>query len=170
MNKNSMDTGFSLLQQNPSREILLQKMRGKLASTPSIEAKTMTRQRDVRQRTTATWGVRVLMLAGFLAINWFAIGHRDVFVAKPAKHKVAVLPVPGTAYSTDDQALYYAYALYDYPMLKERFGISGAFAVDQGHARAKLDALLGEVSPQTLGIISAYIPMDLERMVARRMQ
>ena len=158
MAKPSRDTGLSLLQQSPSRELLLEKMRSKLASTPSAAATVAVRRAEIRKSVTATWSMRALMLLGFIAINYFIIGHRGTLAAKIGIKSVPSLPTP-SAYTTDEQALYYVYALYDYPMLEQRFGASQFFAIDQAETRRKLDALLPEVSPETLGAISRYMPV-----------
>ncbi len=159
MSKTSRDPGVSLLQQNPSRELLLEKMRSKLATTPPAAVVEKVRKREVHQRATSTWSMRILMLLGFIAINYFVIGHKDTLAAKIGVRAVPSLPDPVSQYSNDDQAMYYVYALYDYPQLQKKFGVNKFFAVDQKDARRRLDDLLPLVSPQTLGAISAYMPV-----------
>lgn len=159
MNKNSRDTGLSLLQQNPSRELLLEKMRSKLASTPAAAVVQTERKREVRQRNGKSWFVRGLILLGIIGINYYAIGHKDTLVAKMSRKHVASLPVPADIYTTDQQALYYAYALFDYPKLKEVYGIQGFFAIDQADAKKQLEELLPAVSPAVMGEISRYMPI-----------
>lgn len=153
------NTGLSLLQNNPPREQLLEKMRGKLASTPSVAKVETERKREVRKRATATWTVRALVLLGFCAINYFLIGNRDVISAKLHKPAVPRLPVPSESFSPDEKALYYAFALFDYPRLKEKYGVAGFYAVDQADTKRRIEALLPEVKPQTLGVISGYMPV-----------
>ena len=159
MNKNSRDTGLSLLQQNPSRELLLEKMRSKLATTPAAAIAQVVHKREVRQRNGKSWTVRGLILAGIIGINYFAIGQKDAIVAKISRRAVASLPVASENYSTDEQALYYVYALYDYPKLKEVYGVHGFFAIDQADAKRQIDELLPYVSPKVLGEISRYMPV-----------
>jgi hypothetical protein len=69
---------------------------------------------------------------------------------------VPALPVPQTTLSADDQALYWTYAMYDIGKLRERFGVSGYYAINQTSARRSLENLLPDVSPAVLGEISAY--------------
>lgn len=160
MPKPSRDApGISLLQNNPPRELLLQKMRSKLASTPSTVQVETLRKREVRRSATATWTVRALVVIGLGAINYLLIGNRDVIAAKLHAPAVPRLPALAESYSPDERALYYTYALYDYPKLKERFGVTGFLAVDQGEARRHLEELLPVVTPKTLGIISGYTPV-----------
>lgn len=132
----SRDTGLSLMQNNPPRELLLEKMRSKLATTPP---------------------------AALVAINYFLIGNRDAITAKIRKPAVPTLPQPSENLSTDEQALYYVYALYDYPKLASTFGLKGFVAVDQNEARRRLDELLPDVGPKTLGEISRYMPVAFKQ-------
>jgi hypothetical protein len=147
------------LQQNPARELLLEKMRSKLATTPAAAVADQSRKREVRKRDTGTWFVRALMLLGFIAVNYSLIGHKDAIAAKIGMRAVASLPSPEAAYGKDEQALYYTYALYDWSRFKEKYGTQGSVAVDQADARKRLEALLPDLQPQTLGIISAYMPV-----------
>jgi hypothetical protein len=153
------NTGLSLLQNNPSREAMLEKMRNKLASKPSTAQIQIERKRDQRRSAATTWTIRALVLLALAAVNYLFIGNGDLIASKLRKPAVPRLPVPALTASADEQALYYAYALYDYPKLEERFKIKGFYAVDQNDARRKLEALLPEVSPQTLGTISGYTPV-----------
>jgi hypothetical protein len=113
----------------------------------------------VRRRATASWTVRGIALIALCALNYFIIGNRDAIAAKLHKPAVPRLPSIEQSASPDDQALYYVYALYDYPLWQKKFGHTGFFAVDQGQARRKLDELLPQVSPRTLGEISRYMPV-----------
>jgi hypothetical protein len=153
------NTGLSLLQTNPSREAMLEKMRNKLASKPSSAQVKTEYKRDVRRQAATTWTIRALVLLALAAVNYLLIGNGELIASKLRKPAVPRLPAPALTYSADERALYYAYALYDYPKLKERYGVAGFVAVDQADAKRKLEALLPEVSPQTLGTISGYTPV-----------
>jgi hypothetical protein len=159
MAKARRDTGLSLLQNNPPRELLLEKMRSKLASTPSTAQVETERKRDVRRRATASWTVRGLALAGLIALNYFVFGHREQIAAKLHRHAVPALPSPSAAASPDEQALYYVYALFDYPKLAARYGVTGFYAVDQAAVKRRLEELMPRVSMKTLGEISRYMPV-----------
>lgn len=159
MAKASRDTGLTLLQSNPSRELLLEKMRGKLATTPTTVHVETERKRDVRRRTTASWTIRALALLGLCALNYFIIGNRDVIAAKLRAPAVPRLPTVSESLTPDQQALYYAYALFDYPKLQEQYKVSGFYAVNQADAKKRLQALLPQVSNRALGEISRYIPV-----------
>lgn len=159
MAKAIRDTGLTLLQSNPSRELLLEKMRGKLATTPTTVHVETERKRDVRRRTTASWTIRALALLGLCALNYFIIGNRDVIAAKLRAPAVPRLPTVSESLTPDQQALYYAYALFDYPKLQEQYKVSGFYAVNQADAKKRLQALLPQVSNRALGEISRYIPV-----------
>jgi len=147
------------MQSHPSREILLEKMRSKLATTPGATLVANERNREVRKRATASWTMRAIALIALCALNYFIIGNRDAIAAKLHKPSVPRMPAAGQTLSADDQALYYVYALYDYPLWQKKFGQTGFFAVDQGLVRRKLDEVLPQVSPRTLGEISRYMPV-----------
>jgi hypothetical protein len=160
MAKASRDnTGLSLIQSNPSREAMLEKMRNKLASKPGTAQIRSEHKRGKRRSAATTWTVRALVLLSLAAVNYLFLGNGDLIASKLRKPSVPRLPVPAAALSVDERALYYAYALYDYPRLEERFKVTGFYAVDQTDAKRKLEALLPQVSPQTLGTISGYIPV-----------
>lgn len=167
MNKTSRDTGLSLLQTNPSRELLLEKMRSKLATTPAAAVVETTRKREVRRRNGKSWVVRGLILAGIVAVNYLAIGQKDAIQAKISRKAVASLPVPGDNLTTDEMALYYTYALYDYPKLKTTFHINGFVAVDQADAKRQLEDLLPDVSAKALNEISRYTPIAFRSVSGR---
>jgi hypothetical protein len=160
MAKPSRDnTGLSLLQTNPSREVMLEKMRNKLASKPSSAQVQIEHKRDKGRRAATTWTIRALVLLALAAVNYLLIGNGELIAAKLSKPAVPRLPAPALTASADERALYYAYALYDSPKLKERYGVSGFYAVDQADAKRKLEALLPEISPRALGTISGYTPV-----------
>ncbi len=153
------NAGLSLLQTNPSREVMLEKMRNKLASKPSTAQIKTERNREKRRSAATTWTIRGLVLLALAAVNYLFIGNGEVIASKLRKPSVPRLPTPAMTISADEQALYYTYALYDYQKLEEHFKITGFFAVDQVDAKRKLQELLPRVSPQTLGTISGYTPV-----------
>jgi hypothetical protein len=156
MSKHTKDTGLALLQKNPSRDAFLEKMRSKLATTPSMGAEIAVRKREVRNRKAASWTLRGTLLLAFIAINYFFLGDKTALAAKLGFESVPSLPAPQAQMSADDQALYWTYAMYDFGKFKQRFGVSGFYAIDQGRARKNLESLLPEVSSAVLGEISAY--------------
>jgi hypothetical protein len=166
MNKPSRDSGLTLMQSNPPRELLLAKMRGKLATTPAAAQVAMERKRNGRRSATASWTMRGIALIALCALNYFIIGNRDVIEAKLHKPAIPTLPYPSESASTDQQALYYVYALYDYPKLKELYGVSGFYAVNQADAKRRLEELLPRVSTRTLGEISRYMPVAFKSVSA----
>src|SRR4051812_1820779 len=115
--------GLSLLQANPSREVMLEKMRNKLASKPSTAQIHSDLKREKRRSAATTWTVRALILLALAAVNYLFLGNGDLLASKLRKPSVPRLPAPALALSADDQALYYAYALYDYQRLEERFKV-----------------------------------------------
>ena len=142
MQKVYREPGVSLLQQNPARDAMLQKMRSKLATTPSQAVVVETQKREVRRSSTATWTVRGIALLGLVAVNYFILGNREAIAAKIRKPAVPVLEAPSEAMTPDDQAMYYALALYDWPRFQHDFNVEGFVAVDANDAKRKLQELL----------------------------
>ena len=150
------DTGYALPQRNPARDAFLEKMRSKLATTPPPNVELEARNRQVRKRKAASWTLRAGILLAVIAVNYLFFGNRDMIVAKLGLESVPALPVPSRTQSIDEQALYWTFALYDIGKLRERFGVTGYYAIDQANARRSLEKLLPETSPAVLGEISAY--------------
>lgn len=164
MANHSNNDGLALLQRNPSRELLLEKMRTKLASTPAPAVGLKQRRHDVRRKNTLSWIIRVGIVLALVGANYLFIGHKGTIVAKLGFEAVPSLPKPARELSSDEQALYWTYAMYDIVKFRGRFGVEGFYAIDQKNARRNLEVLLPEVSPQILGEISAYTPVAFKEV------
>lgn len=156
MAKHQKDSGIALLQRNPARDAFLEKMRNKLASTPPPSVEKDARKRKVRKKNAVSWTLRGAFLLAVVAGNYLFFGHKDAIVAKLGLESVPMIPAPGLQMSADEQALYWTYAMYDIGKFRERFGVTGYYAIDQINARRSLENILPEVSPAVLGEISDY--------------
>jgi hypothetical protein len=156
MAKQELNMGQSLLQNNPARDALLEKMRDKLARNIPIAQIRETERQKMKQKATANWTLRIMIGMLFLGANFFFFGKKETLMAHIGYQAVPPLPKPNRALSIDEQALYWTYALYDFKKLKGQFGIEGLVAIDQNSAKQKLETLLPMVSKPTIGIISAY--------------
>lgn len=159
MANGSKDFDFSLLQRDPQREIMLNKMREKLAGNPGVVAEREQWKRKARRQWLVSMGWRGGLAALLIAANVLLFEQKDVLLSKLGYQGVPSLPAPKAALSVDDQALYWTYALYDYRKFKERFGVNGYFAVNQPDARKRLLDLMPRVGVETLGKISKYTPI-----------
>ncbi|MDB5102358.1 MAG: hypothetical protein JWP91_47 [Fibrobacteres bacterium] len=166
MANNYKDQGIALLQKNPSRELLLEKMRLKLATTPPPAMEKEVRKRDVRKKKTLSWTVRGAILLAIIGSNYFLIGHKDTIVAKLGFEAVSSLPAPKESLGPDEKALYWTYAMYDIGKLRARFGVSGYYAINPIIARRGLEAVLPMVTSETLNEISAYLPVAYKTIKA----
>jgi hypothetical protein len=164
MANHSKDDGLALLQRNPSRELLLEKMRTKLASTPSPTVGIQLRKHEARRKNAWSWFIRGGIVLSLIGANYMFIRNKDVIVAKLGFEGVPSLPKPDRQLSSDEQALYWTYAMYDIVKFRRQFGVEGFYAIDQNKARRSLEALLPEVSPQTLGEISGYFPIAYKQV------
>lgn len=165
----------SLIQRDPARdardrEAMLSKMRGKLAGfAPPRPAAMEQAPRQVRRQggilslpargRPGRWGVWVGLALLAAAANWLLIERKDTLMAKVGISGIPSLPEPGRALGADDKALYYAYALYDFAKLRERFQVTQHFVIDQAKARKRLQDLVPQISTATLGEISRYAPI-----------
>lgn len=156
---------LSLLQREPDREKLLGRMRGKLANfTPPPEPAGPSFAVRRRMRKQAwTWVVRIALVAMIAAVNWLLMDRKDQILSKMGYEGVPGLPEPAGNLSADEQALYYAYALYDFAKFKARFGAAGYPAVDQAATRRLLEDLMPQVSNAVLGEISGYAPVGFRQ-------
>lgn len=150
---------LSLLQKDAGREAVLSRMRGKLAGVVSPAVVHESRQRARGRGRALTWTVRILSVAMVVGINYLLLDKKDVLLAKIGYEGVPSLPKASQSLSTDEQALYYAYALYDFGKFRERFGATEYPAVDQAATRKLLDGLLPRVSLAVQGEISGYAPV-----------
>ncbi|MDB5051484.1 MAG: hypothetical protein JWO30_4555 [Fibrobacteres bacterium] len=159
MVKGSKDYGASLLQNNPAREMLLEKMRSKLATTPPPALEQALRRRVSRRTSLFSWGWKAGLALVFVAANYLLISHKDVIISRIGLESVPALPKPEKKMDVDEQALYWTYALYDIRKFRQHFGVQGYYAINSKDARKQLEALLPQVGPATLGMISAYGPI-----------
>lgn len=153
-------TGLSLIQQNDGRELLLEKMRDKLAgSTASLE-KAVERRRVARQKTALNWGWKIAFAAAIGLVNMAWISSEPEPPAKTvvkAKH-ARKLAAPAASMEPHLKALYWACALYDYGQLKSRFGAADGAVVDAGIARQHLEEMLPKIDPGTRTLILGMMP------------
>lgn len=158
---------LSLLQKDPAREAVLSKMRGKLAGFAPPPAVAAPRHRaSLPKAVVGKWALRIMMVALIAAVNWLLIDRKDALLAKMGYEGVPALPKPSGGLTLDERALYYAYALYDISKFRQRFGLTGFYAIDQAIARKKLEDLLPLVSAATLGEISGYAPVGFHKRTA----
>jgi hypothetical protein len=157
---------LSLLQKDAAREAVLSKMKGRLAGVvaPAVVHATRKKARDRGQA--LTWTVRILSVAMVAGINYLLLDKKDVLLAKIGFEGVPSLPKPSQNLSVDEQALYYAYALYDIGKFRKHFHAVGYPGVDQAGARRRLEELLPRVSLAVQGEISAYAPVGYRAITA----
>lgn len=150
---------LSLMQQVDPRAATLARMRGKLAAPSQASLRAEARREAGRRRAALGWGWKLAIAAALIATNvaWFG-GGSDLLARARTRHAPA-LPPPAAALSLDDQALFWAYALYDFDKLREKFGVPAAAVIDANEARRRLAALLPKVDAGTRLAIEAYHPL-----------
>jgi hypothetical protein len=157
---------LSLLQRDPGREAMLGKMRSKLAGFAPPAVPPPRRKAFAGRSGGARWAVRVLLLGAVVACNYLAFDKKDVLVAKISRKAVPSLAAPSPALSSDEQALYWTWAMYDIAKFRKVYGVTGYPAIDHAAARKRIELLLPEVSSRTLGEISRYMPVAFHSVSA----
>ena len=152
------NNGLSLIQPNDGREFLLEKMRGKLAGTSVAHLEAAEKRRVKARKTAMDWTWRIALAAAIVLGNIVYMASRPDAPAKAPEKKAAKLAAPKAALSVNEQALYWAYALYDFDQLKSRYGVSPYAIVDGGIARARLEELLPKADAPTRFMIERMIP------------
>jgi hypothetical protein len=153
-------TGLSLIQQNDGREMMLSKMREKLAGSSMAHLQTVERRRVARQKTAFSWGWKIAIAAaiGLVNVAWMSSGS-DAPVKTIAKH-ARKLPAPAASLDPNLQALYWACALYDYGQLKSRFGVADGVIINANLAKQRLEEMLPEIDPGTRTLITGMMPSN----------
>lgn len=159
MAEGSKERDFSLLQKNPDRDVLFEKMREALLLGMLPGEKNAIRKRGAQPRGHGSWWIRMAVGSALLAGAMILIAHKDHLLSRFGYECVPSLPAPREALGTDEQALYWTYALYDIGKLRKRYMIQGYYAIDAARARKGLNELMPKVSPTVLGEISAYTPI-----------
>ena len=146
----SLNTGLSLIQPNDGRELLLEKMREKLAGSSMVHLAAAEKRRVAVRKSTLSWGWKIGIASVVALINviWIVSRSDDTSIKTAAKH-ARTLPAPLAVWSLEDQAYYWAYALYDYGQLQSRFNIPGHTVINAKVARTGLDELLPKVDLPT---------------------
>jgi hypothetical protein len=154
----SGNRNFSLVQQNDAQRALVAKMRNKLAGGSEIGFYMDQAKRRAVQKTAYGWGTKIGIAAIVILANLTYLGYREENGPKAAAKRAQTLPAPKANLSKEDQALYWAYALYDYDRLRSRFGVPATTVVNAGLALARLNELLPNVDVHTRSIIEGYMP------------
>lgn len=141
-----------------ARQAMLERMRGKLAGTSQdLAARAEGRRKSVSRKRNA-WGWRVGLGALILAANaWLVIGHAEPALAAVKARKAPAVLAP-TSLGTNDQALYWTYALYDFGRLQRRYGAPAHAVLDAAEAKRQLALLLPRVDAPTRFQIDRYLP------------
>lgn|GEM_PF-6077247 len=147
------------LQSQPSNAQALEKMRSKLAtSRPQNEVMQATAQIQ-RRKTLASIG-GYLGLGGIILGLCFLIGLATYLEKAPpeihTEKKIRTLPAPSQEKSLDEQALYWAYALYDWNKFVATYDLPREALVDSRKALQELNRILPQTSGKTQMTVLKY--------------
>lgn len=153
------ESGLQLSQtRSQPREAMLSRMREKLASPSLAPTPGDVRKVAVRRERAFGWAWKVWLAVLAVGVNAFLFAFRDQLKAEVKEKRAPSLPVLATSLPLEKQALYWAYALYDYEKLKKEFGAPKSAVIDANHARRKLAEILPKVDRRTRFTITSYRP------------
>jgi hypothetical protein len=155
---NPNEFNISLVQQRDQRQLMVERMRGKLAGHSQSFIQAKERQAYATRKRAFVLGWRVALVGVFLLGNFYYIASRPEAPAKEAAKKAPRLPAPAATMNENDQAMYWTLALYDFDQLKSRFGVRAGTIVDAGAAKRKLKDLLPKVDARTRFTIDRMAP------------
>jgi hypothetical protein len=161
--RDSRQYDLSLLARDSGREALLERMRGKLAAPSQAALAREEKARKAVRRGRLAWGWRIGLVVLFLAANAALVGFKDEIGVAVRKQRTAPRLAGPESLTVNDQALYWAYALYDFNRLKAAYGAPENAVIDAAAARRNLEALLPEVDVPTRVAIEKYRPRPRSR-------
>lgn len=141
-----------------ARRATLERMRGKLAGKSSDLLVRERKSLQVRRGKALSWSWRIALCVLFLAANASLIGFSREKSPAPKAVKSAPAVQQPKALAANEEALYWAYALYDFDRLRSRFGAPQHAVVDAAKAKSRLAELLPKVDRNTRIIITRYMP------------
>lgn len=151
----------NLMQRREDRRTL-EKMRRKLATSGTMSKKgdLPHQAHQMKKRGLRIWPFAAGAALLLLAIN-FGLGSKDVRNALGANAPAAnALTLPG-GLALDEQARFWAYAVYDVPKLKTRFRIRKGIVIDSKAARKQLEQILAEnLGPEVRNEIFVFQQKD----------
>jgi hypothetical protein len=158
MNISSNSPEFSLLQKQAAQRALVAKMRTRLAGGSEFEARIKEKEKITTHKKRFSWGAKIGIAAIVILGNLAYLGVKKESKSDSIAKHALTLPAPSATLSLDDQALYWTYALYDYNLLKTRFGAPKGAVVDARVATAKIKELMPKLDARTRFIINNYRP------------
>ncbi|MEO7425476.1 MAG: hypothetical protein ABI036_09835 [Fibrobacteria bacterium] len=158
--EHSRNPGMSLIQANDGRQVMLEKMRGKLAGTSQFQAEFQERRRVSARKSALGWGWKLGLFAIIAAGNIYWLSSHTQVKAAAVRPHAATLQPPSAQLSVDDQALYWTYAIYDFHKLTAKFGVAKDVVINSRQAETNLRDLFPKVNPYTRFEIERYIPVS----------
>jgi hypothetical protein len=144
-NPDMSDENESNLVQRREDKRTLEKMRRKLATSGTVVKKSdQSRLGQPGKPGKRIWPIAIGAAALLIALN-FGLSNQDAILrAVGAKTESSNKLAPPPGLSLDEQARFWAYAVYDLPKLRARFKVPKGVLIDKNSARTQLDILLAE--------------------------
>jgi hypothetical protein len=155
-NPNEFD--ISLVQRKDQRQFLVEKMRGKLAGPSQSLIAAQERRKFASRKSSLRLGWKIGMVAAFLLGNFYWLSSREAGPAIADAKSAVRLKAPAAALDANEQAMYWACALYDFGQLQTRFGVPATAIVDANLARVRLREILPKADARTRFLVARMAP------------
>ncbi len=140
------------------QRVVLETMRKRLAGSSQVAAQQQLARKARTQRSrSAMVGQGALALLVLACNGWLAYENRHDISRFIQQHALPLLAPPSASLGPDAEALYWTYALYDFPKLQELYSVESALAIDHNRASRRLKELLPKVQQSTIAEISLYV-------------
>lgn len=112
-----------------------------------------------RRKAKGSWFWPITVFVALVLISGLWVG-KDLQgnTAPAAPSPISPLPSPPPELSVNDQAFYWAYALYDMEKFRETFGAQSLVAVNSHQAKENLKTLLPQTTDRVRYLIGRYLP------------
>ena len=142
-NPDMSDENESNLVQRREDRRTLQKMRSKLATSGTV-GKKIEPARTIQpgKRGMRIWPFAIGAAGLLIALNFGLSNQEALLKAVGVEAETRNQPKPPPGLAPDDQARFWAYAIYDLPKLRARFSVPRGAVLDKKSARTQLEILL----------------------------
>jgi hypothetical protein len=138
------------------RQIKLQRTRDKLAGNSEKEAQIQKRREEAGRQMAWSRAWRLLAMAAIIALTWAAFTLRDEWTFSAPEKRLPVLSAPVAQMGTDQELLYWTYALYDVKKLRSEFGLPRKTLIDADRAKSRIRELLPKAGGKAAFIARMY--------------
>lgn len=149
--------GQALFQTSDAQQLLLSKMRARLAGGSEVDVIIQTRQKIKVHKNAFGWFTKAGIAAIVFLGNLVYLEQSNSSTKVEQEKRAPKLESPTQSLSLDDQALFWTYALYDFQLLKTKFNVKQNVVINGHQAHSQLETLLPKTSPAIQSVIQNYL-------------